>query len=78
MSKFLEETTLVEAQADDKENELISQLISDYGQMVRELNETGRKLAEEQQDQPTIDLLNELQGKFEKHIWIFNAYLAYE
>ncbi|MBL5801604.1 DNA starvation/stationary phase protection protein, partial [Bacillus sporothermodurans] len=62
MSKFLEETTLVEAQADDKENELISQLISDYGQMVRELNETGRKLAEEQQDQPTIDLLNELQG----------------
>ncbi|MGE8205784.1 Dps family protein [Heyndrickxia sp. NPDC080065] len=78
MSKYLEETTLVEAQADDKEKEIMEQLIKDYEQIVREINETGRNLAEEQQDQPTVDLLNDLQGRFEKHLWMFRAYLAYE
>lgn len=78
MSKFLEETTLFEAQADDKENEIFKQLIKDYGQMITEINDTGRKLAEEQNDQPTVDFLNDIQARFEKHIWMFKAYIAYE
>ncbi|MBS4172958.1 Dps family protein [Bacillus sp. FJAT-49736] len=78
MSKYLEETTLVEASADDKENEIISQLIKDYRQMVDEIKNTGVKLAEEVNDNPTVDLLNELQGKFEKHLWMLGALIAYE
>ncbi|KQL54021.1 general stress protein [Heyndrickxia shackletonii] len=78
MSKYLEETTLVEATADDKENEMISQLIKDYRQMVDEMKNTGVKLAEEVKDEPTVDLLNELQAKFEKHLWMLGALIAYE
>lgn len=78
MSKYLEETTLVEATADDKETEIISQLVKDYRQMVDEMKNTGVKLAEEVNDAPTVDLLNELQGKFEKHLWMFGALIAYE
>ncbi|MEK5391309.1 DNA starvation/stationary phase protection protein [Margalitia sp. FSL K6-0131] len=78
MSKYLEETTLVEATADDKENEMISQLIKDYRQMVDEMKNTGVTLAEEVKDEPTVDLLNELQAKFEKHLWMLGALIAYE
>ncbi|PKR85572.1 Dps family protein [Heyndrickxia camelliae] len=78
MSKYLEETTLVEASADDKENEIVSQLMKDYEQMVDEIKNTGIKLAEEVKDGPTVDLLNELQAKFEKHLWMFGALIAYE
>lgn len=78
MSKYLEETTLYEAQADDEENEIYRQLIKDYEQMCMEMNDSGKKLAEEQEDQPTIDLFNHLLGRFEKHIWMFKASIALE
>lgn len=78
MHKYIDETTLKEAQADDKENEVISQLTEDYLQMIDEIKNTGVKLGEELNDQPTVDLLNELQGRFEKHVWMLKAYLAYD
>lgn len=74
MSKYLDETTLVEASADDTEEEIITQLSADYRKMVEEMKETGLKLAEEVNDQPTADLLNEFQARFEKHLWMLRAY----
>ncbi|QDP40258.1 Dps family protein [Radiobacillus deserti] len=78
MHKFIKEATLEEAQADDKENEIIHQLCEDYRTIIKEIKETGFDLAEEQKDQPTVDILNELQGRFEKHVWMLEAYIAYE
>ncbi|GIN84256.1 DNA starvation/stationary phase protection protein [Heyndrickxia sporothermodurans] len=75
MIKYLKETTLIEAQADDEESEIIKQLIKDLGQIVQEIIGSGRKLAEELDDQPTLDLLNDLQGRLEKHIWMLKAFL---
>lgn len=76
MKKFLETATIVEASADDQETEMISQLKEDFEQIIREIKETGLPLAEELRDEPTLDILVELQGKLEMHVWTFKAYLA--
>ncbi|WP_100010887.1 Dps family protein [Lentibacillus sediminis] len=78
MSKFLKEATLEEATADDKENEMIAQLLNDYRQLIKEIRETGVPVALEQQDEPTADLLINLQKQLEKYCWMLRAYQAYE
>jgi starvation-inducible DNA-binding protein len=78
MTKYLDETTLKEAQADDKETEILNQLQADFGQMIKEIKETGIPLAEELHDEGTIDLLVGYLKQFEKHCWMFRAYLAYD
>ncbi len=78
MSKYLDEATLVEASADDKEMEIILQLIKDFSQIISEIKHTGMPLAEEFADDPTADMLTALQGKLEKDIWMLKAYSAYE
>lgn len=78
MSKYLKETTLNEANADDKENEIIHQLIEDYQQIIREIKETGLSLADKLGDEPTADLLITIQTKLEKYVWMLNSYRAYD
>ncbi|OZU90243.1 DNA starvation/stationary phase protection protein [Virgibacillus indicus] len=78
MIKYLKETTLYEANADDKEDEIIAQLIQDYEQIIAEIRDIGLELAREQKDDPTEDLLISLRAKLEKHIWMLKAYRAYE
>ena len=78
MSKYLEETTLVEASADDKEDEIMAQLKKDYEQIIKEIKEDGLPLASEQNDEPTTDMLVSIQGKLEKYVWMLSAYRAYE
>jgi len=78
MTKFLKETTLEEATADDKENELIKQLHNDYEQIVKEIVEESIPLAENVADEPTLDLLIDIQGTLEKYMWMLRAYQAYE
>ncbi|WP_085521863.1 Dps family protein [Tuberibacillus sp. Marseille-P3662] len=75
MSKYLEQATLVEANADDEEEEVIQQLHEDYDQMVREIREEGYKLTDQANDEPTHDMLVELQGRFEQHIWMLSSYM---
>lgn len=78
MSKYLKEATLTEADADDKENEMINRLLEDYSQMISEIKEEGMDYAERENDEPTIDLLIALQAKLEKYVWMLSAYRAYE
>lgn len=78
MSKYLKEATLDEANADDKENEIITQLIKDFDQMTSEIHKEGIPQADELKDDPTVDMLTSIQAKMEKHKWMLQAYLAYE
>jgi starvation-inducible DNA-binding protein len=78
MVKYLKETTLTEASADDKEDEMIKQLIEDYDHIISEIKEEGMNYAESVKDEPTIDLFISLQSKLEKYIWMLKAYRAYE
>ncbi|GGA62402.1 Dps family protein [Ornithinibacillus halotolerans] len=78
MSKYLKETTLVEASADDEEDEIIDQLHADFKQLIEELRDVGFKLADERNDEPTKDLLISLLGSYEKYVWMLSAYRAYK
>lgn len=78
MSKYLKESTLEEANADDKEIEIVQQLIDDFSQIISEIKDVGMQLTEEMEDEPTKDMLIGLQGKLEKEIWMLKAYAAYE
>lgn len=78
MSKFLKEATLTEATADDKESELIEQLIEDYQQIISEIQEKGIPYANDHKDDPTVDVLTSIQAKLEKYVWMLKAYIAYE
>lgn len=76
MAKYLEETTLSEANADDQEDEMITQLIKDYEQIVSEIVNEGMTLASDAEDEPTLDMLINFQSKLEKDLWMLNAYQA--
>ncbi|MFD1037904.1 Dps family protein [Virgibacillus byunsanensis] len=78
MIKYLKETTLTEANADDKEDEIIEQLTKDYEQLIQEIRNDGIPLATKNGDEPTGDLLIGIQGKLEKYVWMLKAYRAYE
>ncbi|WP_249869709.1 Dps family protein [Oceanobacillus saliphilus] len=78
MRKYLKESTLEEANADDKEMEIIAQLLQDFEQIVSEINKLGIPLADEAKDDPTADMLTNLKGSLEKDIWMLKAYSAYE
>ncbi|AIF43682.1 Dps family protein [Virgibacillus sp. SK37] len=78
MTKYLKESTLEEANADDKESEIVSQLIKDFQQIISEIRDEGLVLADKHKDHPTEDLLISLQTKLEKNLWMFRAYQAYE
>lgn len=77
MSKYLKETTLKEAEADDKEEEILSELHADLLQVAAELKE-GEDLCEEYEDEPSADLMIRIEGALEKHAWMLRAMLAYE
>lgn len=78
MSKYLKEGTLEEANADDTESEIISQLIADFEKITEEIQTTGLPLASDFNDEPTTDLLIGQQARYEKEIWMLRAYQAEE
>src|SRR5699024_11444093 len=74
MSKYIKEATLEEATSDNKEKEIIAQLIKDYKQIIGEISTEGIPLAQERNDRPTVDLLTTLQSGYEKYKWMLHAY----
>lgn len=74
MIKYIKEATLDEANADNLAEEMITQLIKDYQQIVSEINNSGIPSATSVNDEPTIDLLISCQAKLEKYIWTLEAY----
>lgn len=76
MHMYIKQSTLEEAQADDKEEEIIVQLTNDYQKLIDEVKHDGIPLAEENNDQPTVDLLTGIQGRLEKRVWMLQAYTA--
>jgi len=74
MSMYLKQGTLEEANADDTEAEMITQLIHDFEKIANEIRETGLVLTAEFADEPTNDLLIEQLASFEKELWMLRSY----
>lgn len=77
MIKYIKEATLTEASADNLNSEMIDQLVADYEQMIKEVQEEGIKYAHDVGDEPTLDMLISVQSKLEKYVWMLKAY-SYE
>ncbi len=75
MVKYLKESTIEEATADDEEQEIMQQLLQDLLQIIMEIKTQGLPKAVELNDSPTEDLLIGIQGAFEKYTWMLRAYL---
>lgn len=75
MSKYLKETTLQEAEADDKEEEMLEVLLRDFEQIADEL-QTGIDLCEQHKDEGSADLLIGLQSELQKQAWMLRALLG--
>lgn len=76
MSKYIEESTLHEAEADNTEKEMIHQLIEDYKSIISEVEKTGMPYAERLGDHGTADMLTQLKSVLEKYVWMLTAYSA--
>ncbi|MEH7180647.1 Dps family protein [Neobacillus vireti] len=75
LKETLELTTLKEATGDEDAQQMVQSLADDFDMICGELTE-GIALAEENEDQPTEDLLVHIRTSLEKHRWMFEAYLA--
>lgn len=75
LTEILELTTLKEATGEENAKQMVQSLADDFDMICNELTE-GITLAEENEDQPTEDLLVHIRTSLEKHRWMFEAYLG--
>ena len=78
MKEYLEVASLKEVPSlPKKPSEIAKDVRNDFQTLLSDIREII-KAAEENQDDQTINLLNESIGNYEKHIWMFSAYLEEE
>jgi starvation-inducible DNA-binding protein len=75
LAETLELSSLKEATGEEDAQQMIQTLADDFEVICNELTE-GISLAEENDDQPTADLLVHIRTSLEKHRWMFEAYLS--
>jgi starvation-inducible DNA-binding protein len=75
LTETLELTSLKEATGEENAQQMVQILADDFEMICNELTE-GISLAEENDDQPTADMLVHIRTSLEKHRWMFVAYLA--
>ena len=74
LKDFLAVTTLKEATGNETAEEMLENLLVDLTQLNQELTETI-KLAQEVEDEVTVDILLGITSSFQKHIWMVKATL---
>ncbi|GGF83429.1 general stress protein 20U [Paenibacillus albidus] len=75
MRQYLALSELQEARGGEDAKEMVGQLVKDFTAIGGELKE-AITAAEEQNDQPTADLLIGIRSSVEKHVWMLTAYLG--
>ncbi|MEH7011262.1 Dps family protein [Neobacillus niacini] len=75
LTEALDLSTVKEATGDKDAQQMIQTLADDFEMICTELSE-GITLAEENDDEPTSDMLVHIRTSLEKHRWMFEAYLG--
>ena len=75
LAETMELSSLKEATGEEDAQQMIQTLADDFEVICNELTE-GISLAEENDDQPTADLLVHIRTSLEKHRWMFEAFLG--
>ncbi|MDY0346134.1 MAG: DNA starvation/stationary phase protection protein [Acholeplasma sp.] len=74
LKQSLELASITEASGLETKEEMIKVVISDFRQIDTELKE-GVKLAEELEDDVTVDLLTTTRASLQKHVWMLSELL---
>ncbi|WP_342433557.1 Dps family protein [Neobacillus sp. FSL H8-0543] len=75
LTESLNLSTVKEATGDEDAQQMVQTLADDFEMICGELTE-GITLAEENDDEPTADMLVHIGTSLEKHRWMFEAYLG--
>jgi starvation-inducible DNA-binding protein len=75
MKEYLAESSLKEAKGSESAQQMIQGIVADCEMLLEELDES-MKVAEEAEDETTVDLLLEIHAALEKQRWMFKAYLG--
>jgi starvation-inducible DNA-binding protein len=75
LKEHLALSSIKEAKGNESTTQMVAQVVEDFGVIAKELT-TGIEAAEEQEDQPSADMMIKIRTSLEKHIWMLGAYLA--
>ena len=71
----MELATIKEASSVGSATDMVKELVSDLETLNKEALE-ALKLAQEDEDETTVDLFIGISSSFEKHIWMYRAFLG--
>lgn len=75
MKEYLEISSIEEGTGKETATEMVEVLVADYSLFLKELKE-GMKLAQEEDDEMTSDMLLGIHTALEKRIWMLKAFLG--
>ncbi|MED3625398.1 Dps family protein [Neobacillus thermocopriae] len=75
MKEYLETSSIKEALGTETTDEMVQSIINDFSVVINELKE-GMRLAEENDDEATGDMLLSIHSDLEKHVWMLKAFLG--
>jgi starvation-inducible DNA-binding protein len=75
LKEHLALSSIKEAKGNESAVQMVAQVVEDFEQIAKELTK-GIEAAEEQDDQPSSDMMIKIKTSLEKHIWMLSAYLA--
>jgi starvation-inducible DNA-binding protein len=75
LKEHLTLSSIKEAKGNESAAQMVAQVVEDFEQMTKELTK-GIEAAENQEDQPSADMMIKIRSSLEKHIWMLSAYLA--
>jgi starvation-inducible DNA-binding protein len=75
LKEYLTVSSIKEANGNENASQMVEQIAKDFKQIADELTK-GIEAAEEQEDQPSADMMIQVRTSLEKHIWMFSAYMG--
>ncbi|MDD4000289.1 MAG: DNA starvation/stationary phase protection protein [Bacilli bacterium] len=72
LQEFLNLASIKEANSNESTSEMVASIIADFELLNEEFGE-GIKLAEERDDDVTVDLFTGIKASLQKHIWMLKA-----
>ena len=75
LKEHLELSVVKEATGKEKEDDMVKNVVDDFGEIMKSLKK-GMELAAKDGDDMTEDLLNATYQSIEKHQWMLNAFLG--
>lgn len=74
LKEFLANATIKEADVKIDGKQMVVELLKDFELLQKEISETI-KIAQELEDEVTVDLLIGMLSSLQKHVWMFKTYL---